>query len=577
MSRSLEQLLASTAVTPVERVDPDRLIAAGARRRTRRRVGTAVSSVAAVVVAVAVVRTMLVMPVPPRIVDDQVRPSPTAAGPAGVSDPVGPELSLEELAQLATPMLAFTLPGEETWQATLVLVGLDGTVYGHVPRGDFFNSGGNAGVLLVPGPALVVQDDRQATVPGGTPVPETYDAVLPLIDGYEIRFRWGYDPGAHQLFRDGQDVGYFTNDLGPWALGSGRDVLSQHDSDLASAGFHAYDLTLGEQISLPDGCLALDRHPDQGLLLACATPGQNTGSDPSSRLAWADGTVVATAPEGPVDPTAGTYQRAMLSPAGRPLPGAIVGWSDDGRAIVVVDTHPAGAGTPPPGLHLLDPVTGATELLWTGPDILAAQLVMPSGGSINWTASGCAAGPTVLADVDGDGDPDQIVHVYEDGGAVLRVCLNDGTVGELPGLGQGEVLEVIDLAGDGRALIIYGGTTANGKGGQIALWQDGDLAPLLRPDGEPFEMWHGGLGTFDESAGWSQFDFWGCTAADSDGQIDLLTAKGVRTDAGYTFEVTNYAIQGQTIRPIATNQVDLSDDPYADAETYRCPLAAGGS
>lgn len=187
--------------------------------------------------------------------------------------------------------------------------------------------------------------------------------------------------------------------------------------------------------------------------------------------------------------------------------------------------------------------------------------------------TGDCAGAFTSADVSGDGEVDDIVHALGETGPVLRVCLHDGTSGEIVGMGQGEVLEVIDIGGDGTGEIVYGATTASSMSVRLGVWAGDRLARVAAEDRAPLELHHGGDGTFDEEDGWSAFRFWGCADMDRDGRIDLVSAVGFRSGPNtYTFDLTGYAIEGATARLIGSERIESrAPDPSAADDPYRCP------
>lgn len=213
------------------------------------------------------------------------------------------------------------------------------------------------------------------------------------------------------------------------------------------------------------------------------------------------------------------------------------------------------------------------------PASTALLVVILTGGCVQgwpWASppvpTGDCAGAFTSADVSGDGVADDIVHALEETGPVLRVCLHDGTISEIVGMGQGEVLEIIDIGEDGTREIVYGATTASSMSVRLAVWRGDRLVRVVAEGAAPLELQMGGDGTFDEEDGWSAYRFWGCADMDGDGRIDLVSAKGPRSSSdSYTFDLTSYAIEGATARLIASEAIESpAPDSTAADYPYRC-------
>lgn len=212
--------------------------------------------------------------------------------------------------------------------------------------------------------------------------------------------------------------------------------------------------------------------------------------------------------------------------------------------------------------------------------VLVAVVAGGCAGGWPWAAppgpTGDCSEAIVSLDIDGDGEFDDVLHALEETGPALRVCLHDGTIREIDGLGQGEVLEIINIGEDGTREIVYGSTTASSMSVRLAVWAGDRLVRVAAENGEPLELSMGAGGTFNELDGWSAYHFWGCADMNHDGRIDLVSADGVlvRPDL-YAFDLTGYTIEGATARVIGSEQVESpAPDPMVANSPYRCPPPA---
>lgn len=177
-----------------------------------------------------------------------------------------------------------------------------------------------------------------------------------------------------------------------------------------------------------------------------------------------------------------------------------------------------------------------------------------------------------MGDVDGDGAADRVMHRFVSGAAVLQVCLADGLADRLAGLGQGEVLQLVDIDGDGRVEIAYGATTANAAFARLAVWHDGGLVPVTLSGSEQvLELTRGGTGTFDGDR-WSAIEAWGCTDLDGDGERELVTARADLVDDHYEATFTGHLVRAG--RAFVTTQSEarlpVTSDPFADSDLGGC-------
>jgi hypothetical protein len=282
------------------------------RRRARRRVGATAAVVVAAVAIVNANTNTTTTGRPARVRDAvvaSVGTSPVLAPPAAAPtlDP-GPLLHPDEV--LVSPEgVAVEVDG-----VGVVLVGLDGQVFGHLP--DFaFGFSEAAGPLQLRtryGDEYYVLDDGtvvpSASVDGWTAWPLAYGAeAVTVVDRA---------PGGTVVRRNGRQLFDLGNQMASSAkVANDRDVVSitRLDTEVSEA----LDLRSGRRWPLPYGCLVGDRHGSRRYLLCgegtTQTPSIRAGkdTDPSPGIAF-----------GPVDGD-GRWVEAMVSPDGRQL---LLGW-----------------------------------------------------------------------------------------------------------------------------------------------------------------------------------------------------------------------------------------------------------
>lgn len=122
----------------------------------------------------------------------------------------------------------------------------------------------------------------------------------------------------------------------------------------------------------------------------------------------------------------------------------------------------------------------------------------------------------ISADLDGDAVVDLVR--FDPSESDLIVCTAEGTYTALAG-GMGEVLEAVDLDGDGIDEILAGGTAAWGAGADVYRLIDGTLAAVILPDGTPLSLWVG-LPPPDG------FLAYGCADFDDSGDIEIAVVEG---------------------------------------------------
>lgn len=141
------------------------------------------------------------------------------------------------------------------------------------------------------------------------------------------------------------------------------------------------------------------------------------------------------------------------------------------------------------------------------------------------TMDPCKDPGSVEADVDGDGQPDRVYHLWrEPEGAVLGICTASGIRDEVPGAGMTEVLLTSDIEPDERDEIFYGGTTVSAQGASLAVVINGQLQQVIGEDGSAFEVWEGILGTNDGGE-FTETATWGCEDIDDDGNRELTSVR----------------------------------------------------
>lgn len=173
----------------------------------------------------------------------------------------------------------------------------------------------------------------------------------------------------------------------------------------------------------------------------------------------------------------------------------------------------------------------------------------------------CAQSGAVHADVDGDGEPDRVVHTSRPrGGSVLRVCTATGERQEIPGLGQGESLAVADLNRDGAVELIYGATTVSMSAEQVAVWVGGRLTPVVSRDGDPLVLLNG----YPQPSNQSYYKEWGCSP---DGHLVQTTSelnRGVYRSVTWSIDGAMALVvnrdRGQLPAGAETNPPDIMDD-----------------
>lgn len=181
----------------------------------------------------------------------------------------------------------------------------------------------------------------------------------------------------------------------------------------------------------------------------------------------------------------------------------------------------------------------------------------------------CFRQEPVSADVDGDSREDYVFHTWVKGRALLSVCTARGRNDSRPGLGQAEMLQIIDVNDDGRDEIFFGSNTCCMGELRIAVFIRGGLrlirdsqtrGPLAMRQGIDIESHHEiGLA-------------FGCEDLDGDGTRDIAQvkarAKGRRIywkKVGFTLTAkearrvgarrgSQSKVKGQSLQEVASQQ-----------------------
>lgn len=174
----------------------------------------------------------------------------------------------------------------------------------------------------------------------------------------------------------------------------------------------------------------------------------------------------------------------------------------------------------------------------------SAETTTTTSVSVDATADPrCAHPGAVSADIDGDGTPDRVVHVFVEGAAVLRLCASSVGYQEIPGLGMAEQLKLVDIDEDAVFEVLYGATTAGAVGFQIAVVDEGSLSAITAQEGGPFLIQDGYPDGFPPAG--SRYAY-GCADRDDDGVRELVTLTAIEGPAGVEVEGRYFEIVGIT-------------------------------
>jgi len=339
----------------------------------------------------------------------------TPEGAPGEAD-VGEAMALDALPALPDEGVAVEL------DEGLVFVGLDGTVHGHVPGATLESV---RGLQHAPAGLVPASDDEHgvgwlepptgAFWPGhqGTPL---MDAATVLLDPH------AGSPDAYVIRRPEEAVAQWDRDA-PWWLSADHRTVTWatcpgEPGDMAACPMRGHDLDMSADLDLDPGCWVADARGDFTQLRVCADQDAEPGS-------WLE---LATPGEGPrryelprrgdMPPDMPTTARFLSAELSRgwilaptlqecevrkaalidvdmgelhpilgeqePLTAAslALGWTGDGRAAVLVHDGPCAEEADDPGVWLVNPTTGDSELMYgLPPDTTAdAHLWRPVPG-----------------------------------------------------------------------------------------------------------------------------------------------------------------------------------------------------
>lgn len=275
----------------------------------------------------------------------------------------------------------------------VVLLSLDGSELGELPG--FRISGFSPSV---PGPVLLEEGtdrhfhllDQSRILP--RPIVDE-EIVLPMPHGNHLAANALRDPGGSEIRRDGRQVFELGSTMtGNPAVAHDRDLVSRESFDDNTN--RAYDLRTGKIDELPRGCEVADRHGERRYLLCEGTVRAGDAGDPSPSVLFGPRRGV------------GRWVKAMVSPDGKdvllewwaecevPLVftgsstgGALrslfeekqataLGWTEDGRTVVMGMSSECGAGVRP-GLYVDEELVYAIP---PGTSVRAAAMWAPNVG-----------------------------------------------------------------------------------------------------------------------------------------------------------------------------------------------------
>ena len=172
----------------------------------------------------------------------------------------------------------------------------------------------------------------------------------------------------------------------------------------------------------------------------------------------------------------------------------------------------------------------------------------------------CDNRASVAAYIDDDGRPDLVFHDWVDNRAVVGVC-TQRSADTMPGLGQAEVLQVIDVEGDGREEILYGATTMSAEHLAVAVVVDGELHAVRDGEGRRLVLLSGlevlrGIGRFASHVG-----VFGCDDRDDDGIDDLVQVMVFRRAGSVEWTSTAYSLASGKARAVASAAGMLEGTP----------------
>lgn len=289
---------------------------------------------------------------------------------------IGPLLDPEQVEELPAEGVAVDLGG------VIALVGLDGTVTGHVDRYRIDYR------FITPGPVVLEDVDGNRWILDGEGLREG-DGVPPVGDALSIVRNDGWE------VRRGDTVVFAADKETEFFVSAHRDVVTATRWDISNMGNPfkssavAIDVTDGSEVEIPTECVVIDRYAGR-YYLACTTFRFPSGDDlreEISEIRTLDGEVLVPSAARDYEIPSGHWVGGEVSPDGSMLllqwsaeceiPVAFfapaaggdpvgydggdtpesfgLGWTSGGQALVVVTGEGAcGTGAEQPGIYLMD-------------------------------------------------------------------------------------------------------------------------------------------------------------------------------------------------------------------------------
>src|SRR5688572_5357607 len=347
------------------------------RRRRRTTAGAALALVLLLGVGVLVVGR-----------EDAPRRAVTAGSTTSTSAPPTVTASGLEIGPALEPG-DVELPAEgvavEVADVGVVLVGVDGQVYGHLPGMEIVTDEDTAGPLVLRRRTETLGEEPLFVLGGGrvrATVRTGLRFFLPLSYGGQLGLSLG-DPPDMTVQRDGKEVFELGSTMVMTArVSNDRDVVSRDAWNIGTN--QAFDLRTGKVHDVQAGCWVADRHGPRWYLL-CWDGEEQTFVAAGERTDSASALPGGEPPDGE-----GHWRKAMASPDGRQLlmqwsggcateelftvasaggdrtplfdaSGGVTadayGWTADGRPVVFVRGERCGSGVsaPKPGIYVLGP------------------------------------------------------------------------------------------------------------------------------------------------------------------------------------------------------------------------------
>jgi hypothetical protein len=151
---------------------------------------------------------------------------------------------------------------------------------------------------------------------------------------------------------------------------------------------------------------------------------------------------------------------------------------------------------------------------------------------------GCTAAGTVTGDVDGDDQPDRVLHHLTEDGPRLDVC-TWWFSGSVPGVGQGSFVDLVDVNGDEAMDILFGSVENDVVTVQVAQADtDGNLVVVTGADGEPLTLTDGYP---DGPPPEGRLHTYGCVPAAGEAPAQLVAVR-VTANGEVSYELTPYTV-----------------------------------